>query len=68
MSNLFDAYASKSLSDTEKHYAYIEMELLAILFGVQRFSTYLYSHRFKVFTDHKPLVMILQKPLTSAHL
>ena len=60
------AYASKSLTDTEKWYAYIERELLATVFGVQRFHIYLYGHQFKVLTDHKPLVMILQKPLTSA--
>lgn len=60
------AYASKSLSDTEKRYACIERELLAIVFGVQRFHTYLYGRQFKVLTDHKPLVMILQKTLTSA--
>jgi hypothetical protein len=60
------AYASKSLADAEKRYACIERELLAIVFGVQRFHTYLYGRRFKVLTDHKPLVMILAKPLTSA--
>lgn len=60
------AYASKSLTDTEQRYACIERELLAIVFGVQRFHIYLYGHKFKVLTDHKPLVMILQKPLTSA--
>jgi len=60
------AYASKSLSDTEKRYACIERELLAIVFGVNRFHTYLYGRQFRVLTDHKPLVMILQKPLTSA--
>ena len=60
------AYASKSLSDTETRYACIERELLAIVFGMQRFHTYLYGRKFKVITDHKPLVMIRQKPLTRA--
>ncbi|KAL8620857.1 hypothetical protein ACOMHN_047028 [Nucella lapillus] len=60
------AYASKSLSDTETRYACIEREMLAIVFGVQRFHTYLYGRKFKILTDHKPLVMILQKPLTQA--
>ena len=60
------AYASKSLSDPETRYACIERELLAIVFGVQRFHTYLYGRPFHVVTDHKPLVMILQKPLTCA--
>jgi len=60
------AFASKSLSDAETRYACIERELLAIVFGVQRFHTYLYGRPFKVTTDHKPLVMILAKPLTAA--
>ena len=60
------AYASKSLTHAEKRYACIERELLAIVFGVQKFHIYLYRRQFKVLTDHKPLVMILQKPLTSA--
>ncbi|KAK7108980.1 hypothetical protein V1264_013102 [Littorina saxatilis] len=60
------AYASKSLSDAETRYACIERELMAVVFGVQRFHTYLFGRPFKVVTDHKPLVMILNKPLTSA--
>ena len=50
----------------KKRYVCIERELFAIVFGVQRFHIYLYGHQFKVLTDHKPLVRILQKPLTSA--
>ena len=60
------AYASKALSDAETRYACIERELLAVVFGVQRFHTYLFGRPFKVITDHKPLVMIMSKPLTSA--
>ena len=60
------AYASKPLTDAEKRYVCIERELLAIVFSVQRFHIYLYGRQFKVLTDHKPLVMILQKPFTSA--
>ncbi len=60
------AYASKALTDCETRYANIERELLAVCFGVDRFKTYLYGRRFKIITDHKPLIMILQKNLIQA--
>ena len=60
------AYASKALSPAEKHYSCIERELLAIVFGVERFHTYVYGRTFHVITDHKPLLMIMDKPLTVA--
>ena len=60
------AFASKSLTDTETHYANIERELLAIVYGCEKFHTYLYSRTFIVETDHKPLEMISLKNLTAA--
>ena len=60
------AFASKSLTPTEQRYACIERELLAIVFAVHRFHTYLYGRNFEVITDHKPLVTIVDKPLTAA--
>ena len=60
------AFASKALSDAESRYVCIERELLAIVYGIQRFHTYLYGRYFKVITDHKPLVMIMEKPISSA--
>ena len=60
------AYASKSLTPAEQRYACIERELLAIVFGTQRFHTYLYGRSFNVYSDHRPLIMITQKPITSA--
>ena len=60
------AFASKTLTDAETRYACIERELLAIVYGVERFHTYLYGQKFIVKTDHKPLVMITQKPLVNA--
>ena len=62
------AFASKSLSETEQRYANIERELLAIVFGCERFHTYVYGKPFIVESDHKPLEMIQQKPLTAAPL
>ena len=60
------AFASKSLTDTETCYANIERELLAILYGCEKFHTYLYGRTSIVETDHKPLKMISLKNLTVA--
>ena len=60
------AYASKSLSPCQAQYSNIERETLALVFGITRFHTYLFGRDFKILTDHKPLVTICSKPLTSA--
>ena len=60
------AFASKSLSKAQKNYVNIEREMLAITFGIKRLHTYLYNRPFVVLSDHKPLEMICQKPLTVA--
>ena len=62
------AFASKSLTDMETHYANIERELLAIMFGCKKFHTYLYGRTFIVETDHKPLEMISLKISLQAQL
>ena len=49
------AFASKALTETEKRYANIERELLAVVFGCTRFHTYVYGSKFRVESDHKPL-------------
>ena len=59
------AFVSKSLTDTETRYANIERELLAIVFGCEKFYTYLYGRSFMVETDHKPLEMISLKNFIS---
>lgn len=60
------AYASRSLTDAEANYAQIEKELLAIVFGTERFEHYVYGRKVKVETDHKPLEVILKKSLLTA--
>ena len=60
------AYASCSLSQAERNYAQIEKEMLAITFGLEKFHHYTYGRPVLVVTDHKPLVSILNKPLTKA--
>ena len=59
------AYAFRSLTATEVQYAQIEKELLAIVFGMEKFETYLYGRKVLVELDHKPL-KCTQKATTNA--
>ena len=58
------AYASKSLSETEQRYANIEREMLAVVFGLERFHHYTYGRKVRVISDHKPLASILKKSIS----
>ena len=52
--------ASRFLTPTEKNYYPIEIEMLAVTWGIRRMSMYLHGLPiFTVSTDHKPLVHIL---------
>ena len=53
------AYASRAMSETERRYAQIEKEALAITWACDRFSDYLIGLHFQIETDHKPLVPLL---------
>jgi len=53
------AYASRSLTATEKRYAQIEKEALAICWACEKFNYYLAGNNFTVETDHKPLLAVL---------
>ena len=60
------AFGSKTLTSCERRYANIERELLAIVWGAQKFHTYVYGRSVIVETDHKPLESIFRKPLNDA--
>ena len=59
------AFASKAFTDTEQRYANIERELLAVVFGCERFHTYIFGTHFTVESDHKPLEQIQKKSLAN---
>jgi transposase InsO family protein len=60
------ASASKSLTQAQSDYSNIERETLALAYGVTRFHMFLFGKEFTVESDHKPLEMIVRKPLNSA--
>jgi len=59
-------YASRSLTDTEIRYIQIEKEMLAIVFALEHFNQYTFARHIHIESDHKPLEMILLKPLARA--
>ena len=54
------------MTETETRYAQIEKEILAVLFGLEKFNTYTYGRPIHVQSDHKTLEMIVNKPLYKA--
>ena len=53
------AFASRSLNETERRYAQIEKEVLALTWSCEKFSDYILGSKFEIETDHKPLVPLL---------
>ena len=47
------AYASRTLTETEKRYAQIEKEMLAVAFGLEKFHHYPFGRQVHVMTDHR---------------
>ena len=56
-------FTRKALTETECQYANIEREMLAVVFGAERFQMYVYGRSFTIESDHKPLESISQKNL-----
>jgi hypothetical protein len=54
-------YASKVLNDNQKNYTTTEKELLAIVFALEKFRSYLIGSKVVVFIDHSALRHLLSK-------
>ena len=55
------SYASKTLSGAQLNYATTEKELLAVIFAIDKFRSYLVGAKVIVYTDHAALKYLLTK-------
>jgi hypothetical protein len=55
------AYASKTLNDAQLNYATTEKVLLAVVFAIEKFRSYLVGAKVIVFTNHAALKYLLTK-------
>ena len=54
-------YASKTLNDAQLNYSTTEKELLAVIFALEKFRSYLIGSKVIVFTDHATLRYLFSK-------
>ena len=62
------SYASKTLSGAQLNYATTKKELLAIVFAIDKFRSYLVGAKVIVFADHAALKYLLTKKDAKPHL
>ena len=62
------AYASKTLTGPQLNYATTEKELLAIVFAIDKFRSYLVGAKVIVYTNHATLKYLLTKKDAKPHL
>ena len=61
-------YASKTLNEAQRNYTTIEKELLAMVYALDKFHTYLVGSDISIFTDHSALKYLLTKQDAKARL
>ncbi|KAJ9545011.1 hypothetical protein OSB04_024718 [Centaurea solstitialis] len=55
-------YASRTLNDAQENYTTTEKELLAVVFAIENFRSYLVLSKIIVYTDHSALKYLFAKP------
>ena len=55
------AYGSRYLNETEKKYSIGEVELLAVVLGLEKFRFYLYGKKVHLYTNHQALEPLVKK-------
>jgi len=54
-------YASKVLNDAQINYATTEKELLAIIYALEKFQSYLVGSKIVIYTNHTTIKYLLRK-------
>ena len=55
------AFGSRYLNNTEKTYSIGELELLAVVWGLEKFRFYLYGKKVFLYTDHQALEPLIKR-------
>ena len=62
------SFASRFLTEVESKYSINDLELLAIVWSVEYFRSYVYGEPFKKESDHKALTTVLKGQKTKKNL
>ena len=55
------SYVAKSLTEPQRNYSATKREMLALIFGLEKFRHLILAYPITVYTDHKPLLGIMTK-------